>query len=159
MPRSTVRSAKYIVVEGPVSEAAGIIAVPFIKGVDNAALGQSGVTDFDVPVGAKVAKVEIFMPKVNLGSGTANFIHWTLQRTSTGQSVVNPITAGGSPLRTNIMLTGVLGLGAGQNNQLHVTFKIPPKYQRIADGQVWQIVHDNGLVVSATYMFIYKIFM
>lgn len=159
MPRSVVRAAKYIIVEGPVSEAAGIIAVPFIVGTDNASLGQTGVTDKTVPVGAKISQVEIFMPKVNLGAGTANFIHWTIQRASSGQSVINPITAAGSPLRTNIMLTGVLGLGAGQNNSLHIKFKIPSKYQRIRDGDVWQVVHNNGLVTSATYYFIYKVFM
>ncbi len=159
IPRSTVRSAKYIVVTGPFTEAAGIIARTAIVGTDNATLGQTSVTDATVPTGAKVAVIECFMPKVNLGAGTANFIHWTMQRTQTGQSVVNPITAGGNPLRKNIMLTGVMGLGAGQNNSLHIRFKIPPKYQRIADGDVWNIVNNNGLAVSATYMFIYKIFM
>ncbi len=159
MPRNTIRSAKYIVVSGPFTEAAGLIARTIAIGVDNATLGQTSVTDKDVPVGAKIAQFEIFMPKVNLGAATANFIHWTMQRTITGQAVVNPITAGGNPLRKNILLTGVLGLGAGQNNQLHIKFKVPPKYQRIADGDVWNLVMDNGLAVSATYYFIYKIFM
>jgi len=159
IPRSTVRSAKYIVQQAGASEAAGLQAVTVCKGVDNATLGQTGPTDADVPTGCKIAKFEIFMPKVNLGASTANFIHWTLQRVNTGQAVVSPLSPGGNPLRNNIMLSGVLGLGAGQNNQLHISYKIPPKMQRIADGQVWSIVTDNGLAVSTVYEFIFKPFV
>ncbi len=159
IPRSTTRSVKYVVNQAGASEGAGLSAVTIIKGVDNATLGQSGVTDIDVPTGAKIAKIELWMPKVNLGAGTANFITWSIQRTNTGQAVVSPIVQGGNPLRTNVMLTGVLGLGAGQNNNLHVIYKIPPKFQRITDSQVWSVVNDNGLAVSAQYMFMYKVFM
>ncbi len=159
LPRSTVRSVKYQVFQAGASAGAGIEAVSICKGVDNATLGQSGVTDIDVPTGAKIAKFELFMPKVNLGAGTANFITWSIQRTNTGQAVVNPTTQGGNPLRSNVMLTGVLGLGAGQNNNLHVIYKIPPKYQRITDSQVWSVVNNNGLAVSTEYNFLYKVFM
>ncbi len=159
IPRSTIRSAKYIVVSGPVSESAGLIAVTMANGTDNATLGQTGPTDVAVPVGAKIASFDIWMPKVNLGSGTARFTHWTIQRTLSGQAVINPITASGSPLRKNIMLSGVIGMGAGQNGQIHIKFKVPPKMQRIGDGDIWNIVSDNSGVVSATYYIIYKVFM
>ncbi len=159
IPRSTVRSAKYIVVEGPQSDSAGLKAVTMFKGVDNATLGQTSVVDVDVPVGAKIASVEIFMPKVNLGAATANFVVWTIQRTLSGQSVVNPLLAGGNPIRKNIILTGVLGLGTGQNNPLHIKFKIPKKFQRIGDGDVWSIVTDQTTAVSTIYYIIYKVFM
>ncbi len=159
MPRSTIRSVKYIVSQSGASEAAGLTAVTILKGVDNTTLGQTGQTDVDVPTGAKVAQIEIFMPKVNLGSATANFITWTLQHTKTGQAVKNPDSLAGNALRTNVMLTGVLGLGAGQNNNLHIKYKIPPKFQRIADGDIWNLVNDNGLAVSTFYYFIYKVYM
>ncbi len=159
IPRSTTRSSKYIVVVGPASEAAGLSAHTIMIGTDNATLGQTTVTDTAVPVGAKVSQIEIFMPKVNLGAGTANFTHWTIQRTLSGQSVINPITAGGSPLRKNIMLTGVIGMGEGQNNSTHIKFKIPAKMQRIGDGDIWNIVNNNLAAVSTVYYFIYKIFM
>jgi len=158
IPRSTVRSAKYIVVVASASEASGTNAVTMALGTDNATLGQTGVTDTAVPVGAKIASFEIFMPKVNLAA-TANFITWTIQRTLSGQSVVNPLSAGGNAIRKNILLTGVVGLGEGQNNQLHVKFKIPKKYQRIGDGDVWNIITDNTSAVTTFYYIIYKIFM
>ncbi len=158
VPRSVTRSVKYIVQQAGASEGAGTTAVTMVKGVDNATLGQSGIADADVPTGCKVAKIEIFMPKVNLGASTANFIHWSIQRTVTGQSIISPTGAPGNPLRKNIMLSGVLGLGAGQNNNLHISYKIPPKMQRIADGDVWQVVNNNGLAVSTVYQFIYKVF-
>lgn len=158
MPRSTTRSVKYIVVAGPNTEGAGLAGVAVMAiGTDNATAGQTGVTDTAVPVGAKIASFEIFMPKVNLEAATANFITWSIQRTQTGQAVVNPRTAAGNPLRRNILLTGMLGLGAGQNNNLHVKFKVPPKYQRIGDGDVWNIVTENFLAVSTDYYIIYKV--
>ncbi len=159
IPRSTIRSAKYIVQVAGASEGAGLSAATIMTGTDNASLGQTSSIDVAIPVGAKVAKIEMFMPKVNLGSGTANFIHWTIQRVLTGQAVINPIVAGGNPLRKNILLSGVLGLGAGQNNGLHIKFTIPPKFQRIGDGDSWIIVNNNGLAVSTLYQFIYKVFM
>lgn len=158
IPRSTVRSIKYIFNQAAASEGAGIIAVPFARGVDNATMGQTSTTDIDVPTGSKIAAFDIFMPKVNLGVASANFIHWTIQRTASGQVVINPITAGGNAVRKNILLSGVMGLGAGQNNSLHIKLRVPKKFQRIADGDTWQIVHNNGLTVSAVYMVIYKIF-
>ncbi len=159
MPRSTVRTVKYIVVAGPSSESAGLNAVVMAHGKDNATAGQSGVTDVDVPVGSKIVSFEIFMPKVNLGASTANFIHWSIQRTQQGQSVVNPITASGNALRINILLTGVVGLGAGQNNSLHVKYRVPTKYQRIGDNHIWQLVNNNDLAVSVTYYIIYKVIL
>ncbi len=157
--RPIVRTAKYIVVSGPATEAAGINVVTLNAGTDNATLGQTGVTDVTVPVGARITKMEIFMPKVNLGAATANFITWSIQHINTGQSVVNPITAGGGPLRQNIVLTGVLGLGAGQNNSLHIKFRIPKRFQRIGDGQGFSIVTENFLAVSTFYYIIYKVEM
>ncbi len=157
VPRGSTRSVKYIVNIAAASEPAGTNAHTIINTADNVTLGQVSTTDVGVPVGSRVTKIEIFMPKVNLGAATANFITWTLQRTNTGQSIVSPITSGGNPLRKNIMLTGMIGLGAGQNNSLHVSYKVPFKFQRCADGDVWSIVNDNGLVVSAQYQFIYKL--
>ncbi len=127
-------------------------------GADNATLGQTGVADFTVPVGAKITSFEIFMPKVNLDT-TANFITWTIQRTVSGQAVVNPLTAGGNPLRKNIILTGMLGLGDRQNSSLHIKFRVPKRFQRIGDGDAWSIVTENTTAVSAQYMIIYKVFM
>ncbi len=158
-PRGMNRSAKYIIVSGPASAAAGTEAVTMVNAQDNATLGQTSVTDAGVPVGAKITSFEIFMPKVNLGAATANFITWSIQRLLTGQAVVNPITASGAPLRKNIMLTGVVGLGAGQNNSLHIKFRVPPKFQRMGDGDQWVIVNNNDLAVSVTYYIIYKVWM
>ncbi len=156
LPRSTIRTVKRIVVGAASSEAAGLIAVTVVQGNDTGLQGQTGVTDTTVPVGSKIAAFEIFMPKVNLAA-TANFITWSLQRTQAGQSVLNPVSAGGANTRNNIMLTGVVGLGEGQNNNLHVKYRIPPKFQRIQDGNVWSLVMNNTSAVSTFYYMIYKI--
>ncbi len=156
-PRGSSRSVKYIVNLAGSSEAAGTQIKTLANGLDNTTLGQTGISDTDVPVGSKITEFLIFMPKVNLGAATANFIHWSIQRLESGQSTVNPINAGGSPLRKNIMLSGVLGLGAGQNYSGKVRYKIPKKFQRIGDGVNWQLVMNNGLAVSTLYQFIFKV--
>ncbi len=158
-PRGSTRSAKYIVNRAGATEAAGIIVSAIVQGTDNTTLGQSSSTDTNVPVGCKVKVFDIFMPKVNLGAATANFIIWSIQRLESGQAVTNPSSAGGNPLRKNIMMMGMLGLGAGQNNSLHIRYKVPKRLQRMGDGVNWQIVNDNGLAVSTKYMVIYKVFM
>ncbi len=157
--RPVVRTAKYIVVSGPSSEAAAVVVISMALGTDNATLGQTSVTDIAIPVGAKITSMEIFMPKINLVAGAANFCTWSIQRTVTGQSIVNPLIAGGSPLRKNIILTGVVGMGAGQNNQLHVKFRVPKKFQRVGDGDAWSLVTNNFDVVSTLYYIIYKVQM
>lgn len=154
-----MRSVKYVIVDGPASAGAGTEVVSVALGVDNATLGQTGPTDGSIPTGARIESMDIFMPKVNLGAATANFITWTLQRTVQSQAVINPLAVAGSGLRKNVILTGVLGLGAGQNNQLHIKFKIPRKFQRMSDGDAWSIVNDNGLAVSVFYYIIYKVIM
>ncbi len=156
-PRTTARTAKYILSQAGASEAAGLSVVNMATGTDNVTLGQASVADVDIPVGSRIEKFEIFMPKVNLGAATANFITWSIQRIVTGQSVLNPISAGGNPLRKNILLTGQMGLGAGQNNSLHVKFNVPRKFQRIGDGDQWILVNNNGLAVSTSYYIIYKV--
>ncbi len=157
-PRNVIRTAKYIVVVGPASEATGTTVTPMILGADNAVLGQTGVTDITVPVGARVEKIEIFMPKIGLGA-IGNFITWSVQHLVSGQAVISPIVAGGSPLRKNIILTGHVGLGQNQNNSIHVKFRIPKRFQRIGDGDAFQIVNHNHLAVTTDYYIIYTVIM
>ncbi len=155
----STRGVKYIIVEGPQTDAAGLIVTPLAIGTDNATAGQTGVTDTAIPVGAKIVSMDIWMPKVNLGAASANFITWSIQHLQQGQGVVNPISAGGSPLRKNIVLSGVIGLGTGQNNNLHIKFKVPKRFQRMGDGDSWQLCVDNTSAVSTLYYIIYKIWV
>ncbi len=156
-PRATARSVKYIINQAGSSESAGVNVVVIANGVDNTTLGQTTTTDTAIPVGSKIAKILIFMPKVNLGASTANFLAWSLQKLKVGQSVQDPLLAGGKANRQNIMLTGMIGLGAGQNNSLTVKYNVPKNHQRMADGESWNLVTNNGLAVSTQYMFIYKV--
>ena len=152
-----MRSVKYIVEVAAASESTGIQAATICTGVDNTTLGQTSVVDSDVPVGSKILVLDIRAPKVNL-TAVAAFTHWSLQRQRTGQSVVNPISAGGNALRTNIMLSGVIAFGADQNNQFHIRYKIPKRMQRIGDGDKWVMVMNNTAAISTIYEFVYKVF-
>jgi len=157
-PRGSTRSVKYVVDIAGASEGAGLIAHTMATGTDNTTLGQTGPTDVAIPTGSKIVLFDIRMPKVNLGAATANFVAWSIQRTQQGQAIVNPILMGGNGLRKNVLLSGIMGLGAGQNNSTHIRYKVPKKFQRIGDNDVWSIVNDNGLAVSAQYQFMFKVF-
>ncbi len=158
IPRASIRSIKYIVNVAGASESAGLITIAIADGNDNTTLGQTSATDINVPVGSKITKFYLLCPKVNLGASTANFVAWSLQKLKVGQSIQDPLLAGGKALRKNIVLTGMMGLGAGQNNSLVIRFNIPRSMQRMADGDNWQLVQNNGLAVSTQYMFIYKVY-
>ncbi len=151
------RSVKFIVDQAGASESSGLVAITIAKGVDNIVMGQTTVSSVDVPTGSKIVQFDIRMPKVSLASGASNFINWSIQRTRSGQSVVNPATMGGNPLRRNVMLSGLIGLGEGQNNSLHVIYKVPKTFQRVADGDVWNIVNNNANTVFTAYQFMYKV--
>jgi len=158
-PRNSTRSAKYIVEVGGATEAVGTTVATIAVGTDNTTLGQTGAVDTAVPVGSKITLIDIRMPKVNKVAGTANFIHWSLQHTVTGQSIINPANASGNPLRKNIMLSGVLGLGSGQNSSgTHIRYRVPKAFQRVADGDVWHLVNNNLLIVDTIYQFVYKVY-
>ncbi len=154
-----IRTAKYIIVSGPSSAGAGIEAVTMAIGTDNATLGQTGVTDTAVPTGCKIESFEIFMPKSSVSADVADFVQWTIQKIDSGQSVVNPITAGGDPLRKNIMLSGSLVCGFAQNNGLHVKYRVPKGKQRMGDGQLWTLVNNNQRATQVHYYIIYKVQM
>ncbi len=156
-PRGSTRSAKYIIDVASSSESSGLQAQTVINAQDGETLGQTSGTSALVPTGSKVMLLDLRMPKVNL-SATANFVHWSIQRTQSGQSVINPISMGGNPLRKNVLLSGIIGLGDSQNNGLHIRYKIPKKFQRMGDGDVWSIVNNNTSAVSTVYQFMYKVF-
>lgn len=156
-PRGASRSIKYIVDEPEASETAGLQSFTMVVGTDNATLGQTGATDTAIPVGSKIKLFDIRAVFGNLTS-INDFIYWSIERKASGQGTVNPKSPGGNPLRKNILLSGLFMVGKDQNRVLHVRYKVPKKYQRIADGDTWRLNYDLGVVTTTAKQVVYKVF-
>ncbi len=151
------RSSKYIVDKAEASQSAGLINFTMVTGTDNASLGQSSAVDTAVPVGSKITLLDIRCVYGNLVA-INDFIYWSIQRKSSGQANLNPLSPGGNALRKNILLSGLFSVGKEQNFTQHIRYKIPKKFQRIADGDVWAFVTDNGAITTVANQVVYKVF-
>ncbi len=158
VPKGSTRSRKYQVVVAPASESAGKIDFQVVRALDDEVLGQTSVTDSDVPVGAKVTEIRIRWEGVSLAN-VAVIGHWSLQRIDALQPTLDPAVAGGDPLFKNIMLSGMKSVGLNQNSSLNIRYKVPKKFWRLADGQRWFFVTNFNNVMTVSKEAIYKVFV
>lgn len=158
VPKGSTLSNKYIVDGAEASETAGTQQFIIATGTDNAVLGQASATDTAIPVGAKITKLDVRAVFGNLVS-VNDFIYWTIQKKHTAQGNCPPNAAGGNPLRSNIMLSGLFMVGDNQNRVLNVKYNIPKKMQRLKDGDVWVLVYNLGQITTTAKQAVYKVFM
>lgn len=156
-PRGSTRSRKYTVDQAEASEIAGIQAFILATGTDNDTLGQTAATDNAVPTGSKIMLLDLRAVFGNLVA-INDFVYWSIQLRRSGQANLNPLSPGGSPLLKNIMLSGLFSIGKEQNKTLHIRYKIPKALQRVADGNIWAFVTNNGAVTTTAMQCVYKVF-
>ncbi len=156
-PRGSTRSTKYIVLKAEASEATGIQSFLMTEGKDNTTLGQTSGVDNDVPVGSKIALLDLRAVFGNLVA-INDFIFWSIQLRHTGQANLDPLLQGGSPLRSTVMLSGLFSIGKEQNKTLHIRYKIPKSMQRVKDGDIWVFVTNNGAITTTAFQVVYKVF-
>lgn len=128
----------------------------FATGVDSIAIGQTGVTDGNIPTGARIKSVTVLFSAVNLVAA-ACFITGSLQYAVSGQTFIDPQTPGGQPQRSNILKTIQKAAGLSQSVDITRTFKIPKKFQRIKEGMNWGFTWATNATVSAQVCVIYKV--
>lgn len=156
-PRGMQRSKKYIVDQAEASEAAGLHSFTVMTGTDSETLGQTSSVDEDVPVGSKVKLLDIRAVFGNLVS-INDFVYWSIQRRVSGQSALNPVAPGGSPLVKNILLSGLFMVGKDQNKTVHIRYKIPKRFQRLGDGDAWTFTYNLGQTTTTAMQCVYKVF-
>ncbi len=157
MPRNSTRSSKFIVDEASASETTGLQVFQMAIGEDNATLGQTSAVDTGVPTGSKITKLDIRCSYASLVN-VATFIHWAIELRLSGQASLNPLAQGGNPLRTIVMLSGIRSVGQNQNQDIHIVYKIPPKFQRMKDGAQWQWTTNNSQITTAVKQVVYKVY-
>ncbi len=156
MPRPMVKTYKKVLNFSEASFAAGQRAENLAIGVDSTAIGQGTATDGNVPTGARIKFIEIQMPITNAVDQTV-YINCSLQYNLGGQTTVDPDAVGGNNRRNQVLHQELFSVGFNQNSTHKFKLRIPKQFQRMREGQQWQIVWSNSNTVNRRLQVIYKV--
>ena len=154
--RLVTQSYKQVSVDGPASRTASTTIIHnIVNGVDN----YTGPTaaNAEVPTGAVVKSIDIQCAFSNLVSVSA-LLFLTIQLKRDGQTTLAPNAQGGSPGRNRVFYTRMVFLGEDQNSNYHFRFKVPKKFQRIREGDQWNIAYTCNQVYTSATQAIYKFY-
>ncbi len=157
MPRLVQHTYKKVLNFAEASFTAGQRAELLITGVDNISPKQTTATDAQCPTGAHVRYFEVQMPITNAVDQTA-YINCSIQLSLTNQPTQDPDSVGGAPLRNQVMHQELFSVGFNQNSTHKFKFKIPKVYQRLKEGQEWNLVWSNSNTINRRLQVIYKIY-
>ncbi len=156
--KTVIQSFKKVINVAPTSRlAATTIGDNITVGTDSVAAGQTGPTDAAVPTGSVLKFIEIQFTVGNLVL-VNDFVHWALGLYHSGQTPPSPIVIGGSPLRNQIHRQGMFTVGQQQNSTHVIKFKIPPRFQRVREGDFWQFTRNYSAVSTDALQIIYKFY-
>ncbi len=155
---NVIRSYKKVLDFAPASRVAStVIEFEMTSGVDSIGPGQGGVSDPTVPTGAMVKGFNIDIPFGYTGTATA-FIWMSIQHLRANQSVISPRVIGGNSQRNQVFFQKLVMLGENQNLSFHMRFKIPPKFQRVREGDKWIFAYESDVAHASGAQIIYKLF-
>ncbi len=157
MPRAVVQSFKKVINIAAVSQAAGSRNITLSQGVDSVAAGQTGPTDAQVPTGAIIKFFEI---QIGLGQivGGSVIVHYSVQLVRTDQTAVISNVVGGSAKRNQVFRQNLYSLGINQNFNRTIPFKIPPRFQRVREGDIWLLEITTSNTLTQVFQIIYKFY-
>ncbi len=157
-PRAVIQSFKKVINTGPSSRPATTkVDFDVSKGVDSVAAGQISAVDVDVPTGSVIKGFEVQYCVQNLVN-VAAFLHVSIQQLRANQLSIDPRVVGGDPQRNQVFWQRVYCIGQNQNVNIIKRFKIPPKFQRVRDGDEWVLTVISSQVYTDTYQAIYKFY-
>ncbi len=136
--------------------AAGLLAHDVVVGVDSLALGQTSITDPNVPTGTKIRGITVMVSISNPSTLSLEY-GFNLQYLVAGQTAnVNPLAVGGDAQRNQVIKSwhGIVA----QDTMVNVTkyVKIPKQFQRMREGMRWRLVSDSSVSREHAEQFIYK---
>ena len=155
--RPVIQSYKMVIDYAPASQPIAKLDFPLSQGIDSVPAGQTGPGAVLVPTGSAIRYIEIKYAVVNLAS-TAAFLYTSIQRLHSGQTSIDPRVVGGDTQRNQVHLQLLRSIGEQQNNTLTIRFKIPAKFQRVRDGDIWQLVTYCTGVTSQAVQVNYKFY-
>jgi len=116
-----------------------------------------GFTNNAVPVGAKIYRIRLNLTVQGAGSadsGSAGFILYKLRAgQGGGTDIANYITLGGSKTRNQVFWNQALPYGSNDAGPRSFDrwLKIPPSFQRMRDGDQFQVKFTNASVSNVVY--------
>ncbi len=157
-PRAIVRTYKKVLNFAPASHGAGVkVNFDLVVGVDNLAVGSTGVTDATVPTGSIVDFIEIQYGVANLAA-VACFVHVTMQSRLSGQpATITPNVVGGNPQRNQVHHQEMRSLGQGQNATFVYKWRVPKHLRRIREGSIFSFVIMGTTAITDSCQVIYKL--
>ncbi len=157
-PRMIIKSYKKVLnFAGTTRAAAALVSKVLIVGVDSTAIGQTGPVDGNVPTGSIVKVINCEINFANLTNVSAE-VHLNIQLQHSGQSVVDPRVVGGNPQRNQVFYQKLFPCLFHQNTRWAKAFKIPPKFQRVREGDFWSVTHISNQINTDIGQFIYKVY-
>lgn len=154
-PRAPIQSYKQIRQDAPASVGAGTNTYSMVVGVDSYT-GPSAQNN-EVPTGAVIAAIDIQGTVSNLVSVTMNT--WvSIQHIRSGQAAISPRATGGDPQRNQVHLQLLRSTGKDQNQNFHIKFKVPKRFGRVREGDVWQLVTNSDQTHTEAWQTIYKFY-
>lgn len=158
MPRNVVQSFKKVINHAPASIAAATRTnYNASTGTDSVAAGQTSATDTAVPTGSVIKYIEFQYSVTNL-VGIASH-HWiSVQLTHSGQTPINPDVIGGNPNRNQVHYQLMYNVGQDQNSNHIVKFKVPKRFQRVREGDIWRLVTISDTITTQACQIIYKFY-
>lgn len=157
LPRNPVQSYKNVGNVAPASIAAATQVNNIMTfGVDNYT-GPGAGQNYQVPTGAIVPVIDVQVGLQNLVN-VASFAWITIQHTRSGQSPIDNQAVGGNAQRNQVHLQLQKCVGQNQNVNVHLRFKVPKKFQRVREGDVWYISVKSDTISTQAVQFIYKFY-
>ncbi len=155
---TVVQSFKKVINDAPASVAAGVLNQHIAtQGVDSVAAGQTTAIDFQVPTGAVIKYIEWQLAIQNLVN-VAAFAHIAIYHQHSGQGTINPNVVGGNPLRNQIFHQSLFCVGQNQNVNRVFKFKVPKKFQRVREGDLWKLLIIVDQISTQVGQTIYKFY-
>ncbi len=156
--RPVIQSYKKVLNFAPASHvAAAVISSVLSTGTDSVAAGQTSVTDAAVPTGSMIKFIEI-QHAMNNPTSSPSFIHISLQHVRANQSDISPLTVGGNSQRNQVHMQSMLTLGFNQSNNRTHKFRVPPRFQRVREGDRWIFNRSGDLLWNDALQVIYKFY-
>ncbi len=134
-----------------------LTASPICTGVDSVALGQTSITDGNVPTGSIIKGFLISFGIAN--PSTTNLeVGVNIQFLLSGQATtVNPLAVGGIPQRNQVMHSWHFTVAQDSMVNRLKFVKIPKQFQRIKEGMIWNIAIDANTSREQAIQVIYKV--
>ena len=155
--RQVIQSYKKVINHAPASRTTGKQAFGISTGVDSVAAGQTSATDTQVPTGSVIKFIEIQFSVSNLVS--VSMFQWiAIQQLRSGQSSIAPNVVGGDPQRNQVHFQKMIQVGKDQNSNMTIRFKVPKKFQRVREGDIWEFTTIADQVSSSAVQIIYKFY-